>query len=42
MTLKNESIDLPGTGKLSNFLNKLVHDVLGYAPAIMLMNIFSL
>ena len=42
MTFINESIHLHGTGKLSNFLNKLVSDILGYAPAIMLMNFFSL
>jgi len=40
MTFINESIHLHGTGKLPNFVNKLVCDVLGYAPAIMLMNFF--
>jgi len=40
MTFINESIHLHGTGKLSNFLNKLVCDILGYAPAIMRMNFF--
>jgi hypothetical protein len=29
-----------GTGKISNFLNRLLHGVLGYAPTIILMIFF--
>jgi hypothetical protein len=46
-TFSNESIYWHGIGKISNFLNKLLHEVFGWALAKILMifckvNIFAL
>ena len=37
MKFVNESIYWHGTGIISDILNRLIHEVLGYAPAIILM-----
>jgi len=33
----HENIYWHGTGRISNFLNRLIHEVLGCVPAIILM-----
>ena len=40
MEFNNESIYWHGTGKISNCLNRLLHEVLGCSPAIFLMSFF--
>jgi hypothetical protein len=41
MKFINESVYWRGTGKISNYLNRLLHEVLGRAPAIILMIFFG-
>jgi hypothetical protein len=38
--LINENIYWHGTGKISSFLNRLLHEVLGCAPTIIMMIFF--